>query len=80
MDDVWGWLRRSFVLYKWPAPLAFLYCVMAWTNPPPYLIGPGNVQRTMFACAAFGMVCMVVAPREMWVRNLGVLLSTVACT
>lgn len=70
---------RRMVFY-WPVPPMCMFALMAATNPPPYLVGDGLVQRVVYSLAAGGMLATIVAPRTIRARNYGVVAATVACT
>lgn len=67
------------LLYRWPAPLAFLFFVVGLTNPIPHLFGTGALQQTIFFGAALAVLGATLRPRSLAWRQTGVLGVTVAC-
>lgn len=70
---------RRFLLTRWPLPPAFLFAAYAWTSPQPHLFSHGNVQRTLFAVAAFAMFLVAMLPQQRRVRSSAVAVTTLAC-
>ena len=80
MNALRVWATRGVVVYQWPAPAAFLFTMVAITNPEPFLLFPdGSGQRFVFTAAAVFAWVVTIFPRHLWTRNLSVLASTVAC-
>lgn len=67
------------MVYLWPLPPMGLFALMAATNPPPYIVNSGVIQRITFAVAALGMLATTARPRMIQARNFGALAATVAC-